>query len=102
MQLTKPFDKDALVSALKAAGIAEAEVVAKSAINVTADWLKSSISASDSGILGHVEQLALPVIDLFVNFANSKLDALVAPAPAAPVEPAPVAAPIETPAAHSA
>lgn len=44
MQLTKAFDPNALISALKTAGIADAEKLVNDELPIVFDWLNSSVS----------------------------------------------------------
>lgn len=90
MEMQKPYDGQALVAALKKEGIEEGVKVASTVVKTAADWLRSSMKLSKDGIVGHLDDLAIPVVDSFEKMLLSKLDALsveVAPAPAA--EPAP-------------
>ncbi len=97
MQLVKPYDTQALVDSLKAQGIDEAEKALKAVNTTLCDWLRSSMELSKDGIVGHLDDLAIPLVNSFEKFANSKLEELAAkieaPAPA-PADPAPAS---ETP-----
>jgi phage terminase Nu1 subunit (DNA packaging protein) len=98
MQLAKPYDPQALVQALKAQGIEKAEETVKVVNSVVCDWLRSSMEQSKDGIVGHLDDLAIPLVNSFEKLVNSKLDDLAAklaeaPAPAADPVPAPASVP---------
>lgn len=86
MEMQKPYDVEALKAALKAKGIENAERVIRDVVEVSCDWLRSSMAMSKEGIVGHLDDLAIPVVNSFEKIVNSKLEALNPPAPEAPVE----------------
>lgn len=106
MEMQKPYDKSALVDALKKQGIEEGEKVVKAVVSTLADWLRSSAALSNTGILGMLDDFAVPGVNYLEKLVNEKLDALElkleapdAPAPVeAPVAPAPAAPVAEAPA----
>lgn len=96
MVMTKPYDKDALLNALKTQGIEEGGKVARILVATLADWLRSSAQLSTDGIVGKFDDFAIPGINFFEKLALEKLDALVTP-PTEAGNPAPVSDPASAP-----
>lgn len=92
MDMQTPYDKAVLLEALKAQGILEAEQVVKSVVVTLADWLRSSATLSTTGLLGRLDDFAIPGINYFEKLVLEKLDALEAK-----VNPPPVADPVVAP-----
>jgi hypothetical protein len=88
MEMSKPYDSQALVKALEAEGIQGGLEVVKKSVAVLADFLRSSAELSKEGLVGHLDNFAIPGINYFEKLALDKLSSLEAeiapPAPAAP------------------
>lgn len=61
MDLQKPFDAQALISALKAAGITDAEKLVNDELGIVFDWLNSSVALEVKSI--PLLAVAIPVIN---------------------------------------
>ncbi len=75
MTLTKAFDSSALIEALKAKGLADAEkLIEQDVLAVLFDWLNSSVEIEVASI--PLLAVALPVLSLLEAKAVSELKAL--------------------------
>lgn len=99
MELSKAYDGQALLKALEQEGVQGGIDVVKKAVSVLADFLRSSAALSTTGLVGHLDDFAVPGINYFEKLALAELNKLqaglsvVAPeAAAAPAEP--VVAPV--------
>lgn len=82
MEMQKPYDVSALGEELKKQGVDEAVKTAKIVVVTLCDWLVSSMKLSTDGLVGKLDDLGIPLVNMFQKFAMGKLDEL-APAPAA-------------------
>jgi propanediol dehydratase large subunit len=99
MEMTKAYDKDALVKALEKEGIEGGIEVLKKCVNIAGDWLITSADLSKDGLVGKLDDFAKPGVKYVVNVVNEQLDKLDEKlTPNAPVAEAPVA---ETPAVEA-
>lgn len=74
MTLSKPFDGSALLSSLKAAGIADAEKIINDALPVIFDWLNSSVTLEAANI--PLLAVATPVLEVLESKATAAVQAL--------------------------
>lgn len=79
MKLNKPYDAEALLAAGKELGIENLEIVGKQVVNLVADWLVASMQLSSEGLVGKLDDLAIPAVNSVRSLAISKLDLLSAP-----------------------
>lgn len=78
MELQKPYDGHALVEALKKEGLEGGLGALDKSVSVLADFLRSSALLSKDGIVGHLDDFLIPVINLFEKLAKEKIEAVLA------------------------
>ncbi len=76
MNLTKAFDAQALVEALKAKGLADAEkLIEADVLSVLFDWLNSSVAIEVSAV--PLLAVAVPVLSILEEKAVAELKVLI-------------------------
>lgn len=90
MEMPKAYDKDSLVKALEKEGVVGGIDVVKKCVGVLADFLRSSAEMSKDGLIGKLDDFAIPGINYFEKLAIEKLSELEVkietPAPVVPPE----------------
>ncbi len=77
MTLTKAFDTQALVTALKAKGLADAEkMIEQDVLSVLFDWLNSSVEIEVASV--PLLAVAMPVLSILESKAIAELQSLEA------------------------